>query len=168
MSKPLVAIVGRPNVGTSMLFNKLAGKRLSIVEDEPGVTRDRLYADTDWNGREFTMVDTGGIEPKTNSEILRFIREQAEIAIATADVIVLVTDIHTGAAVSGMTGGTGNEKVAHACKTGGGLLSAAQCGAEVCHLVLLTVLSGVGILEVEGYKERRIALVDVVGDRAAA
>ena len=96
MSKPLVAIVGRPNVGKSMLFNKLAGKRLSIVEDVPGVTRDRLYADTDWNGREFTMVDTGGIEPKTNSEILRFIREQAEIAIATADVIVLVTDIHTG------------------------------------------------------------------------
>ncbi len=96
MSKPLVAIVGRPNVGKSMLFNKLAGKRLSIVEDVPGVTRDRLYADTDWNGREFTMVDTGGIEPKTNSEILRFIREQAEIAIATADVIVLVTDIRTG------------------------------------------------------------------------
>ena len=96
MSKPLVAIVGRPNVGKSHLFNKLAGKRLSIVEDTPGVTRDRIYADTDWNGRAFTMVDTGGIEPKTNSEILRFIREQAEIAIATADVIVLVTDIHTG------------------------------------------------------------------------
>ena len=96
MAKPLIAIVGRPNVGKSMLFNKLAGKRLSIVEDVPGVTRDRLYADSDWNGREFTMVDTGGIEPKTNSEILRFIREQAEIAIATADVIVLVTDIHTG------------------------------------------------------------------------
>ena len=96
MAKPLVAIVGRPNVGKSMLFNKLAGKRLSIVEDVPGVTRDRLYADSDWNGREFTMVDTGGIEPKTNNEILRFIREQAEIAIATADVIVLVTDIHTG------------------------------------------------------------------------
>lgn len=96
MSKPLVAIVGRPNVGKSMLFNKLAGKRLSIVEDIPGVTRDRIYADTDWNGRDFTMVDTGGIEPKTDNEILRFIREQAEIAIATADVIVLVTDIHTG------------------------------------------------------------------------
>ena len=96
MAKPLIAIVGRPNVGKSMLFNKLAGKRLSIVEDVPGVTRDRLYADSDWNGREFTMVDTGGIEPKTDSEILRFIREQAEIAIATADVIVLVTDIRTG------------------------------------------------------------------------
>lgn len=96
MAKPLIAIVGRPNVGKSMLFNKLAGKRLSIVEDVPGVTRDRLYADSDWNGREFTMVDTGGIEPKTDTEILRFIREQAEIAIATADVIVLVTDIRTG------------------------------------------------------------------------
>ena len=96
MSKPLVAIVGRPNVGKSLLFNKLTGKRLSIVEDTPGVTRDRLYADTDWNGRTFTLVDTGGIEPKTNNEILRFIREQAEIAIDTADVIVLVTDIHTG------------------------------------------------------------------------
>ena len=96
MSKPLVAIVGRPNVGKSLLFNKLTGKRLSIVEDTPGVTRDRLYADTDWNGRAFTLVDTGGIEPKTNNEILRFIREQAEIAIDTADVIVLVTDIRTG------------------------------------------------------------------------
>ena len=96
MSKPLVAIVGRPNVGKSLLFNKLTGKRLSIVEDTPGVTRDRLYADTDWNGRAFTLVDTGGIEPKTNNEILRFIREQAEIAIDTADVIVLVTDILTG------------------------------------------------------------------------
>ncbi len=96
MSKPLVAIVGRPNVGKSMLFNKLSGKRLSIVEDVPGVTRDRLYADSDWNGREFTMVDTGGIEPKADSEILRFIREQAEIAIDLADVIVMVTDIRTG------------------------------------------------------------------------
>jgi len=94
--KPLVAIVGRPNVGKSMLFNKLAGKRLSIVEDTPGVTRDRIYADTDWNGRSFTLVDTGGIEPKTDSEILQFIRQQAEIAIETANVIVLVTDIKTG------------------------------------------------------------------------
>ena len=96
MAKPLIAIVGRPNVGKSMLFNKLAGKRLSIVEDVPGVTRDRLYADSDWNGREYTMVDTGGIEPKTDTQKLRFIRDQAEIAIATADVIVLVTDIRTG------------------------------------------------------------------------
>jgi len=96
MAKPLVAIVGRPNVGKSMLFNRLVGKRLSIVEDTPGVTRDRLYAETDWNGRKFDMVDTGGIEPRTDSEILTFMREQAQIAIDTADVIVLVTDITTG------------------------------------------------------------------------
>ena len=79
MSKPLVAIVGRPNVGKSMLFNKLVGKRLSIVEDTPGITRDRLYAETDWNGRSFTLVDTGGIEPSTDDEILLFMRRQAEI-----------------------------------------------------------------------------------------
>ena len=96
MAKPMVAIVGRPNVGKSMLFNKLAGKRLSIVEDTPGVTRDRLYADCDWNGREFTIVDTGGIEPRNDNEILQFMRGQAEIAIANADVIVLVCDIRTG------------------------------------------------------------------------
>ncbi len=96
MSKPLVAIVGRPNVGKSMLFNRLAGKRLSIVEDTPGVTRDRLYAQTDWNGRKFDIVDTGGIEPTTDNEILLFMREQASIAISAADVIVLVTDIKTG------------------------------------------------------------------------
>ncbi len=96
MSKPLVAIVGRPNVGKSMLFNRLAGKRLSIVEDTPGVTRDRIYAESDWNGRKFDIVDTGGIEPTTNNEILLFMREQANIAISAADVIVLVTDIKTG------------------------------------------------------------------------
>ena len=96
MPKPLVAIVGRPNVGKSHLFNRLVGKRLSIVEDTPGVTRDRLYAETDWSGRTFDVVDTGGIEPQTDSEILLFMREQAEIAIRTADVIVFVTDIHTG------------------------------------------------------------------------
>ena len=75
MAKPLVAIVGRPNVGKSMLFNRLVGKRLSIVEDTPGVTRDRLYAETDWNGRKFDIVDTGGIEPDTDNEILLFMRE---------------------------------------------------------------------------------------------
>ena len=94
--KPLVAIVGRPNVGKSMLFNKLVGKRISIVEDTPGVTRDRLYADTDWNGRSFTLVDTGGIEPRADTELLQFMREQAQIAMDTSDVIVLVTDIRTG------------------------------------------------------------------------
>ena len=96
MPKPLVAIVGRPNVGKSMLFNRLVGKRLSIVEDTPGVTRDRLYAESDWNGRSFDIVDTGGIEPSTDNEILMFMREQANIAIDNADVIIFVTDIKTG------------------------------------------------------------------------
>ncbi len=96
MSKPLVAIVGRPNVGKSMLFNKLINKRVSIVEDTPGVTRDRIYEECDWNGRTFDLVDTGGIEPTTDNEILLFMREQARIAIDSADVIVLVTDITTG------------------------------------------------------------------------
>ena len=96
MSRPLIAIVGRPNVGKSMLFNKLIGQRLSIVEDTPGVTRDRLYAPCEWRGRSFDLVDTGGIEPSTDSEILLFMREQAQIAIDAADVIVLVTDIRTG------------------------------------------------------------------------
>ncbi len=96
MSKPLIAIVGRPNVGKSMLFNKLCGRRLSIVEDTPGVTRDRLYAECEWLGRKFNIVDTGGIEPTTDNEILMFMREQANIAINSADVIVLVTDVRTG------------------------------------------------------------------------
>ena len=94
--KPLVAIVGRPNVGKSHLFNRIVGQRLSIVEDTPGVTRDRLYAECEWNGVTFDVVDTGGIEPSTDNEILLFIREQAQIAIDTADVIVLVTEIGTG------------------------------------------------------------------------
>ena len=96
MGKAVVAIVGRPNVGKSMLFNKLIGKRMSIVEDTPGVTRDRLYADCEWAGRTFTLVDTGGIEPQTDSEILRFMRDQAEIAVQNADVIVFMTDLKTG------------------------------------------------------------------------
>ena len=96
MARPIVAIVGRPNVGKSMLFNRLVGQRLSIVEDTPGVTRDRLYAECEWCGRKFDIVDTGGIEPMTDSEILLFMREQAQIAINAADVIVLVTDIRTG------------------------------------------------------------------------
>jgi len=94
--KPLVAIVGRPNVGKSMLFNKLCGQRLSIVEDTPGVTRDRLYAQCEWRNRTFDIVDTGGIEPSADTEILAFMREQAEIAIQTATVIVFVCDIKTG------------------------------------------------------------------------
>ena len=96
MSRPLVAIVGRPNVGKSMLFNRLVGQRLSIVEDTPGVTRDRLYAECEWCGRKFDMVDTGGIEPTTDSEILLFMREQAQIAIDQATVVILVTDLRTG------------------------------------------------------------------------
>lgn len=96
MPKPLVAIVGRPNVGKSMLFNKLTGKRMAIVEDTPGVTRDRIYGSCDWNGRDFDLVDTGGIEPNTDSEMLQFMRRQAEIAIATADAIVMVADVRVG------------------------------------------------------------------------
>ena len=96
MAKPLIAIVGRPNVGKSMLFNRIVGQRLSIVEDTPGVTRDRLYASGDWSGRVFDIVDTGGIEPTTDNEILLFMREQALLAIDTADVIVFVGDITTG------------------------------------------------------------------------
>ena len=98
--RPLIAIVGRPNVGKSMLFNKLCGQRLSIVEDTPGVTRDRLYAPCEWRGRVFDIVDTGGIEPGTDSEILSFMREQAEIAIQNATVIVFVCDIKTGMTAS--------------------------------------------------------------------
>ncbi|MCD8207329.1 MAG: ribosome biogenesis GTPase Der [Bacteroidales bacterium] len=96
MSRPLIAIVGRPNVGKSMLFNRLVGRRLAIVEDTPGVTRDRLYAQAEWRGRTFDVVDTGGIEPNTDSEMLTSMREQAEVAIESADVIVLVCDLKTG------------------------------------------------------------------------
>lgn len=96
MAAPIIAIVGRPNVGKSMLFNKLAGQRLSIVEDTPGVTRDRLYANCEWLGRQFTIVDTGGIEPRNDSEILNFMREQSQIAIESATVIVFVCDCKTG------------------------------------------------------------------------
>ena len=98
--KPLIAIVGRPNVGKSMLFNKLVGQRLSIVEDTPGVTRDRLYAEAEWLGRKFDLVDTGGIEPGTDSEILAFMRQQAEIAIQNATVIIFLCDIKTGLTAS--------------------------------------------------------------------
>ena len=100
MVKPVIAIVGRPNVGKSMLFNKLVGRRLSIVEDTPGVTRDRIYGETDWNGRSFTLIDTGGIEPRTDSQILTFMRQQAQIAIDNAAVIVFVTDIRSGVTAS--------------------------------------------------------------------
>jgi predicted patatin/cPLA2 family phospholipase len=106
MPKPIMAIVGRPNVGKSQLFNRLAGKRLSIVEDTPGVTRDRLYAESDWRGRDFTIIDTGGIEPSNDNEILQFMRFQAETAISHADVIVLITDLRTG------------DPIYHKCRSG--------------------------------------------------
>ena len=96
MAKHYVAIVGRPNVGKSMLFNKLTGRRTAIVEDTPGVTRDRIYGECEWNGRTFQLIDTGGIEPSTDSEMLLFMRRQAEIAIETADVIIMVTDVKVG------------------------------------------------------------------------
>ena len=96
MSKPIVAIVGRPNVGKSTLFNALAGERISIVQDTPGVTRDRIYAEVNWLNMEFTLIDTGGIEPESKDIILSQMREQAEIAIATADVIVFITDVRQG------------------------------------------------------------------------
>ena len=96
MSKPIVAVVGRPNVGKSTLFNKLCGQRLAIVEDTPGITRDRIFANCEWNGHEFLLVDTGGIEPKATEGILAHMREQAEIAIDTADCIIMVVDVRDG------------------------------------------------------------------------
>ncbi len=96
MSKPIIAIVGRPNVGKSTLFNKLIGERRSIVEDTPGVTRDRIYGETEWRNKKFVVIDTGGIEPKTDDIILKQMRFQAELAIETADVIVFMCDVRTG------------------------------------------------------------------------
>ena len=96
MSKPIVAIIGKPNVGKSTFFNYLAGSRISIVQDTPGVTRDRVYADTNWRGRNFTLIDTGGIEPESEDIILSQMREQANLAITMADVIVFLTDIRQG------------------------------------------------------------------------
>ncbi len=112
MSKPVVAIVGRPKVGKSMLFNKLIGQRLSIVEDTPGVTRDRIYGECEWVGRKFTLVDTGGIEPSTDSQILSFMRDQAQIAIDNATVIIFVVDIKSGMTAS-------DQEVAHMLQRSG-------------------------------------------------
>ena len=96
MGKPIIAIVGRPNVGKSTLFNKLIGERRSIVEDTPGVTRDRIYGETEWRGQKLVVVDTGGIEPKTDDIILSQMKTQAEIAISTADVIIFMCDVRAG------------------------------------------------------------------------
>jgi len=96
MSKPIVAIVGRPNVGKSTLFNKLIGQRLSIVDDTPGVTRDRIYGECEWENRVISLVDTGGIEPMSQDVILSQMRTQAQIAIDGADVIIMVTDVRSG------------------------------------------------------------------------
>jgi len=98
--KPIVAIVGRPNVGKSSFFNYIAGKRISIVEDTPGVTRDRIYADAEWRGRSFTMIDTGGIEPESNDTILAQMREQAKVAMDMADVIIFMVDVKDGVTAS--------------------------------------------------------------------
>ena len=102
MSKPIVAIIGKPNVGKSRFFNYIIGQRISIVEDTPGVTRDRIYADTSWKDREFTIIDTGGIEPETDDVIISQMREQANIAINVADVILFITDIKQGVTSSDM------------------------------------------------------------------
>ncbi len=102
MAKGLIAIVGRPNVGKSMLFNKLTGHRTSIVEDTPGVTRDRIYGDCEWCGRTFSLVDTGGIEPGTENDMLKFMRRQAEIGIELADAIVMVVDVKSGVTAADM------------------------------------------------------------------
>lgn len=102
MAKPIVAVVGRPNVGKSTLFNKIIGKRLSIVDDTPGVTRDRIYGDAEWQGKKLMLVDTGGIEPKTDDIILSSMRSQAQLAIDTASVIIFVTDLKSGVTAADM------------------------------------------------------------------
>ena len=117
MSKPIVAVVGRPNVGKSTLFNKLCGQRLAIVEDTPGITRDRIFANCEWNGHDFLLVDTGGIEPKATEGILAHMREQAQIAIDTADCIIMVVDVRDGLTAA-------DEDVAHMLR---GMLKGTLC-----------------------------------------
>ena len=96
MSKPVVAIIGRPNVGKSSFFNALVGERISIVDDMPGVTRDRIYSEASWRDRSFLLIDTGGIEPEADDEILKSMRAQAQVAVDTADVILFMVDLKSG------------------------------------------------------------------------
>ena len=100
MSKPIVAVVGRPNVGKSTFFNKITGKKISIVKDKPGVTRDRIYCDAEWCGKSFTLIDTGGIELKSQDEMWMHIKKQAEIAIEMADVVLFMCDVKGGLTAS--------------------------------------------------------------------
>ena len=116
MSMPIVAVVGRPNVGKSTFFNNVVGRRVSIVEDTPGVTRDRIYAEAEWRGKSFALIDTGGIEPNTDDVILSQMRAQAEIAIETADLILFMVDGREGLTasdreVAGMLMKTGKEVI---------------------------------------------------------
>jgi len=100
LPKPVVAVVGRPNVGKSTFFNYLVGKRISIVEDTPGVTRDRIYAEVEWRNKKFTLIDTGGIEPYSEDKIMQQMKRQAEIAIETADIIIFMVDVKDGVTAS--------------------------------------------------------------------
>ena len=123
MSKPIVAVVGRPNVGKSTFFNKIVGRRVSIVEDTPGVTRDRIYAEAEWNGISFALIDTGGIEPDSEDVILSQMREQAQVAMDMADVILFMVDGKDGLTHAdrevGKHASANGEKGDSACEQGG-------------------------------------------------
>lgn len=119
MAKPLVAVVGRPNVGKSTFFNKITGKRIAIVEDTPGVTRDRIYADGEWLTHSFTLIDTGGIEPMREDIISKQMRRQAELAIETADVIIFIVDGREGLTAADVEVAEMLRRSKKACSAGG-------------------------------------------------